>query len=51
MNMQQELLKKKREIIELLLKKGILVTSELLEKISRYDDIGSALEVLHQMLI
>ncbi len=37
LNMQQELIKKKREIINILLKKGILVSSELLKELNDYE--------------
>ena len=40
--MEQELIKKKREIIDTFLKKGILITSELLKEINNTDSISRA---------
>lgn len=44
--MQQELIKKKREIIGIFLKKGILISSELINKINDYNNISKISELL-----
>jgi len=44
--MQQELLKKKREIIDIFLKKGILVSSEFLNEINDEENISAVFELL-----
>lgn len=44
--MQQELIKKKREIIEIFLKNGILVSSETINKINDYENISRIFDLL-----
>ena len=44
--MQQELIKRKREIIDTLLKKGILISSELLKEIDDDGQISKIFELL-----
>ena len=44
--MQQELIKKKREIIETFLKSGVLISSELLKKIDDNEQISKIFEIL-----
>ena len=44
--MQQEIFKKKREIIDIFLKKGILISSELLKEINDYEHISRIFDIL-----
>ena len=44
--MEQELIKKKREIIGTFLKKGILISSELLKEIDNADNISGIIDAL-----
>jgi len=44
--MQQELIKKKREIIETFLKNGILISSELLKEINDYEHVSKIFDLL-----
>ena len=44
--MQQELIKKKREIIDIFLKKGILISSGLLNEINDDKNISKVFELL-----
>jgi len=44
--MEQELIKKKREIIDIFLKKGILISSELLKEINNTENISKILDEL-----
>ena len=44
--MQQELIKKKREIISILLKNGILISSELLKEINDYEQVSGLFDLL-----
>ena len=46
--MEQELIKKKREIIDFFLKKGILVNSDTLSQIKNYEQISTIFEELKQ---
>ena len=44
--MEQELIKKKREIIDIFLKRGVLISSELLKEIDDYEHISRIFELL-----
>ena len=44
--MQQELIEKKREIIGILLKKGVLISSDLLKEINDYEEISRIFDIL-----
>ena len=44
--MQQELTKKKREIIDIFLKEGVLISSELLKEINNYDHLSKIFDIL-----
>ena len=44
--MQQELIKKKREIIDIFLKKGVLISSELLKEINDDEHVSRIFELL-----
>ena len=44
--MQQEIIKKKHEIIDIFLKKGVLVSSELLEEINDYEHVYRIFDIL-----
>ncbi len=44
--MEQEFIRKKREVIEYLLKKGILISSEIIDEIKNYDQLSNVFEVL-----
>ncbi|MDP3765019.1 MAG: DNA-directed DNA polymerase II small subunit [Nanoarchaeota archaeon] len=44
--MQQESTQKKREIIDILLKKGILINSELLKEINEYEQVSGIFDML-----
>jgi len=48
--MQQELIKKKREIINTFLKKGVLISSKLLEEINDYDNFSRVFDTLKSKL-
>lgn len=45
-NMQQEIIKKKREIINLFLNKGVLISSELLKEINDYEQVSRIFDSL-----
>ncbi|MEK6827881.1 MAG: hypothetical protein AABX78_00880, partial [Nanoarchaeota archaeon] len=49
--MEQELIKKKREIIDIFLKKGILISSELLKEINDFEHISRIFDVLQSKQI
>ncbi len=44
--MQQELIKKKREIVDIFLKKGVLISSEQLNEISEYEQFSKIFNLL-----
>jgi|TARA_Y100000310_G_scaffold48410_1_gene44875 DNA polymerase II small subunit len=44
--MQQELIKKKREIINIFLKKGVLISSELLRELDDYGHVSKIFDIL-----
>lgn len=50
-DMEQELIKKKREIIDIFLKKGILVSSELLKEIDDYEHVSRVFDILKSQSI
>ncbi|MBI2652986.1 DNA-directed DNA polymerase II small subunit [Candidatus Woesearchaeota archaeon] len=49
--MQQELIKKKREIVDIFLKKGVLISSEQLNEISEYEQVSKIFNLLESKQI